>query len=363
MRSAITSATPCWMRSNDTDHHMTATKTYTLDAVLITLNESRRISACLASIVKVVDKIIVVDTGSTDDTVDQAKALGADVHHMVWPNDFSQARNAALALSTADWRLVIDADEVLTQGAEALRSLKHTPPTFVGRLAILSHCRVGNAPQQTSRTWLPRILPKGVRYEGRIHEAPVFEMPRRDLPVCLDHDGYLPEQMARKGNRNRTLLEQAVHENPHDAYLQYQLGKDHEVHDRFELALHCYDRAITLLSLQAGKAPGWRHDLILRTLFALKAASRLNEAVQLAEAEMPNWSSSPDFYFVLGDVLLDFAIAHPENHAALLPMIEDAWRQCLIIGENPNLEGAVVGRGSHLAQHNLDLLQAMKDAL
>jgi hypothetical protein len=59
---------------------------------------------------------------------------------------------------------------------------------------------------------------------------------------------------------------------------------------------------------------------------------------------------------VLGDVLLDFAASRPDQAADLLPMIENAWRQCLQIGENPKLEGAVHGRGSHLARHNLDAL-------
>jgi len=61
---------------------------------------------------------------------------------------------------------------------------------------------------------------------------------------------------------------------------------------------------------------------------------------------------------VLGDVLLDFAMAHPEQAGSLVPLIEDAWQRCLLIGENPQLDGAVAGRGSHLAQHNLDALRA-----
>jgi glycosyltransferase involved in cell wall biosynthesis len=336
--------------------------TYTLDAVLIARNEARCITQCLKSIAGIADRIIVLDTGSTDNTVALAQAAGAEVHHMVWPDDFSEARNAALALSKADWQLVIDADEVLTQGAQALQALKRIPPTFVGRLEILSHYQLGQSPRQSSHTWLPRVLPKGVQYEGSIHESPVFNLPRRDLPVRFDHDGYLPEQMAAKSDRNRTLLKKAVRAKPNDAYLQYQLGKDHEVHDRFEAALPCYDKALRLLSAQRTTAPRWRHDLVLRTLFALKATARLDEAVQLAETEMPNWVESPDFYFVLGDILLDFTIAHPQDHATLVPMIEAAWRQCLIIGENPNLEGAVQGRGSDLAQHNLALLERMKSA-
>lgn len=200
------------------------------------------------------------------------------------------------------------------------------------------------------------MLPRGVRYTGRIHEQPVSDLPRLDLPVTLAHDGYLPAQMAAKGDRNRRLLEQAVQAAPHDAYLHYQLGKDHEVHDRFESALQAYEQASRLLGPQAGRTPSWRHDLVLRSLFVLKATGRLAEAVQQAQSEMPLWPDSPDFYFVLGDVLLDYAAAHPEQAPELVPMIRSAWENCLQIGDNPALEGAVHGRGSHLAQANLALL-------
>jgi len=49
-------------------------------------------------------------------------------------------------------------------------------------------------------------------------------------------------------------------------------------------------------------------------------------------------------------------IANPRTISDILPMVREAWQQCLVIGENPGLEGAVAGRGSHLAQHNLNLL-------
>ena len=64
-----------------------------------------------------------------------------------------------------------------------------------------------------------------MHYEGRVHEQPVSELPRRRWPLCIGHDGYQTEQMVRKAGRNRRLLEQALHDTPNDAYLWYQLGK------------------------------------------------------------------------------------------------------------------------------------------
>jgi len=338
---------------------------YRIALVMIVRNEARCLARCLQSVQAHVDHIIVLDTGSTDETVAIAQSHGAQVAHFKWVDDFSAARNAALALSDADWNLVLDADEALVGGSQALSALRHQAPTFVGSIEVASDFRpscdqgsdAGAVAQASS--WLPRVLPRGTRYEGRIHEQPVHAGPRQRLDIRVSHDGYLPEHMATKGARNRQLLERAVSESPADAYLHYQLGKDHEVHDRFAEACIAYSQADHLLGHNVGRGPAWRHDLVIRHLFALKASGRLAEAVDLSAQEMPHWPDSPDFYFVTADVLLDFAMANQAQAADLLPMIEGAWQQCLAIGENPHLEGAVPGRGSELPKQQLMHFKAL----
>lgn len=330
---------------------------YRIALVMIVRDEARCIARCLRSVRPWVDEMIVLDTGSTDGTVALARAEGAVVHDFKWLDDFSLARNAALALTTADWCLVLDADETLASGGEVLQALRQQAPEFLGRIEVRSdYATSGTQAGQSASSWLPRLLPRGVRYQGAIHEQPVCPWPRRDLRVMVLHDGYLPAQMQGKGDRNRRLLEAAVRKAPKDPYWSYQLGKDHEVHDRFDEAWQAYEAALAGVAGEPPREPSWRHDLVLRALYTLKAQGRLEAAVHLAEAEMPHWPDSPDFFFVLGDVLLDFAASRPEQAGDLLPMIRGAWERCLEIGENPALEGAVHGRGSHLARHNLDAL-------
>ena len=80
---------------------------------LIARDEERFLPGCLASVSGVVDEIVLADTGSTDRTVEIARAAGATVVHHAWDEDFSAARNAALAAATGDWILLLDADERL----------------------------------------------------------------------------------------------------------------------------------------------------------------------------------------------------------------------------------------------------------
>lgn len=332
---------------------------YRTALVMIARNEARCIGRCLASARPWVDELIVLDTGSSDDTVGIARAHGATVHHFTWCDDFSAARNAALAHSTADWHIVLDADEWIESGGEALAALRLQTPDHVGALAVRSDFAEhsgsatqggdgAHAPAQAT-SWISRVLPRGVRYEGLVHEQPRHQWPVHRLPVVIGHDGYAPEAMQRKGSRNAQLLRAALQANPGDAYLLYQQGKDHEVHDRFEEAHQAYAHAWPLCPPQAA----WRHDLLIRWLFVLKQTRRLDEAVSLAEAEMPHWAHSADFFFTLGDVLLSQALAQPDAAEGLLPLIESCWLRCLELGDTPDLEGAVAGRGSHLAAHNL----------
>jgi glycosyltransferase involved in cell wall biosynthesis len=320
--------------------------------VMIVRDEAARIERALASFAPHVDECVVLDTGSRDDTVARALRAGARVGHFPWVDDFAAARNAALALAGADWHVVADADEWLAEGGAALAGLRSKPPGFVGSVRVDS---ADDSNRQATHTasWLSRVLPGTVRYAGRVHEQPQHALPVQRLAVHFGHDGYLGPQRAAKAGRNRGLLEAALQDAPGDAYLHYQLGKDHDVYERYADALACFERAEALLS---GPAPGWLHDLTVRRLHALKRCGRHAEGLAHAQRELARWGESPDFFFALGDLLLDWAADEPSTAAQLLPLIESAWQRCLALGERPDLEGAVAGRGSHLAAGNLVLL-------
>ena len=327
---------------------------YPIALVMIVRNEARCLARCLRSVRAHVDELLVLDTGSTDDTCRIARDEGARVVEAPWPDDFSAARNLALAQVDAPWRLVLDADEWLLAGSDALATLREQPPDFLGLVTVDSEVIDEQAQHQHAPSWLPRVLPRGVAYAGRIHEQPLSALPRCRLPVQIGHDGYLPAQMQHKRGRNRRLLAAALAEAPADAYLAYQLGKDHEVQGEFAPALPHYQQAYRT----GDPGAAWRHDLVLRLMFTLKRLARHGEALALADREAPHWQHSPDFFFTLGDRLLDAALAAPAAAARHLPRIEQAWLRAIEIGEQPTLPDSLRGRGSYLAAHNLAAFHA-----
>lgn len=181
----------------------------TIAACLMVRNEAEHLRRCLASLAGAVDTIHVTDTGSTDNTVAVARSFGAEVRSFAWCDDFAAARNASLTGVTADWLLVLDADDAFPSG-EALK--------LRGELA--ADACAATVRYVVSPTHTPLRTVKllrhglGARYEGIIHESPdawLAEQWRagwrlQHLPVTLLHHGYTPAAMPGKTARNLPLL-------------------------------------------------------------------------------------------------------------------------------------------------------------
>lgn len=323
-----------------------------LALVMIARNEAHCIARCLESARPFVDEMIVLDTGSGDGTPFIAEKMGACVHHFQWTDDFSAARNEALSHSDADWNLILDADEWIEGGAEQLAPAILGVKPFVGVVAVNNRFDL-HGREELSTAWISRVLPRGVRYRGKVHEQPVSNLVRTRLPLMVGHDGYVQSNLAAKKGRNKRLLLRAMEEDPSNAYTLYQLGKSCEIYEEYAQAAKYFDEALR----HTHPGDSFRHDLVVRTIFSFKKAMKYEAALDLAERELPNWGHSPDFFFALGDLLLDLAALDPTNaHRELLPMAESSWLKCLEIGDRPDLDGSVRGRGSFLAAYNLAIL-------
>lgn len=206
----------------------------TLSLCLIVKNEAHNLTRCLESVAGAVDEIVIVDTGSTDDTVTVAEHFGARVRHHAWQNDFAQARNVGLAAATGEWLLVLDADEALPPETRA--SLKRT----LWRTDA-------EALQVTVRNFMPADLLVSYkdfpsirlfrnrpeyRYEQAIHEQILPTLVKQGARVApadlwIWHYGYVQstvQGVTPRAARDRLILEQAIAVEPDHAYLNYQLG-------------------------------------------------------------------------------------------------------------------------------------------
>lgn len=320
-----------------------------INLVMIVKNEERSLRRCLKAVRPLVDEMIIADTGSTDKTIEIARKMGAVVMEFTWVGDFSAARNFALDQSDADWNLVLDADEYLRPCSRKNleKSLKSRSGTWFGGLTRYDSYRDSEGISQSTSV-LPRVLPRGVRYEGIIHEQPKGDYPCYVLPLAADHDGYLVED---KGERNLPYLQEAVRKDPEDGYYQFQLASTLRNLKRLEESLEHFRRFYDLSEGQNGYRAGGI-VLYLYTLLDLGTGQCLDEAAKIVEREEISLGNFPDFCFVCGLFYMKRVLSDVERYINLLPNIETCYLKCLKLGERPEL-GGVVGTGSFKAAYNL----------
>jgi hypothetical protein len=201
----------------------------TLSAALIVRDEAEFIASCLRSIERHVDQIVLVDTGSVDETIDIARRFAVDLRHFRWCNDFSAARNFALDHARGDWILYIDADERLhVPDGVGLANLLSDRSKVGWRLRL--HPRVGWTAYANLRLF--RNDPQ-IRFQGVIHERihPALEafaqahgLDVGDCAIDLYHAGYEADQRS-KNSRNIPLLRQYLSRDPDRLYCWWHLGE------------------------------------------------------------------------------------------------------------------------------------------
>ena len=127
------------------------------------------------------------------------------------------------------------------------------------------------------------------------------------------------------------------------------------------------DAADALLAAHRTETPdaAWRHGVVVATLQALKRAGRYDEALAFADTEQQrHWQRSPDFYFAVADLYLDYASHRPDiAMAELLPVVEGAWKRCLEIGDAQRLRAhdatAAAGADVNWRSDQIDVLAGL----
>jgi glycosyltransferase involved in cell wall biosynthesis len=186
--------------------------TPSVSACLIVRDEQEAIADCLRSVAPFVSEVVVVDTGSSDGTAEVAAGLGATVLHESWSDDFSAARNRALAACHGDWVLNVDADEIAVGVPGWLQVMLGECRDELDVLLVeIQQVGVGPSPSMHRET---KLLRRGTcRWTGRVHERLVPSgrraLRRAQLPaptLHLDHHGYSDANVARrKAIRNAAL--------------------------------------------------------------------------------------------------------------------------------------------------------------
>lgn len=185
-----------------------------LAVLILTYNEEKNIVDCINT-VKFADEIIVIDSGSTDCTVELAESAGAKVVYHAMEQGFAAQRNFALTQTDLDWVMYLDADERITLDlAEEIKSIVHIDDKAgyeILRMNIVFGKMVkygGHSPDYSLRLY-PRTA---IRWEGAVHEQAIVSLPIKRLKNVMHHHTYTDwDRYFFKFNQYTTLMAQQMY--------------------------------------------------------------------------------------------------------------------------------------------------------
>ena len=305
---------------------------------------------------------IVVDTGSTDRTVEIAQEMGAKVFHFAWCDDFSAAKNYAIEQASGEWIVFLDADEYMLE-ADAER---------LGKILcdIESNETVAEAPHVIRCAWqqigedgspfsvsvqdrIFRNIPE-IRYHGRIHEQ--ISLPDGEAMICQDeqkrlsicHTGYVPAVMKekKKWERNIRLLKKEIEENPGNGTAWSYLGDAYNGLGELQKAAESYEKA--LAGSYESSVSRWGRMNAGKSLLkkyahnpALAGSDRRVE--EIAEKVGYPATDNPDIYFFISFYYMnrkDYKRAYHDMKRAI--ELLDVYRGDDVIYLRGNLEKAYI---------------------
>lgn len=228
----------------------------TLSVCCLARNEESFLPKMIASIRDIADEIIILDTGSTDATIELAKAFGARVETATWNDDFGVMRNKLLSYATKDWVLMLDADEQITpENTERIQQI-------MVKQGKAYSCTILNVfPYQIIKSLLPinstRLFRRdlGLSYSERIHESVDVSLRKLTLmplqsDIEIHHYGFTDVNPLRR-IRNRRNFEAELNKNPTDSFVRTHLAlslfleKDyHKAEQYFDIILTTQSREI-----------------------------------------------------------------------------------------------------------------------
>ncbi|MEK5026114.1 tetratricopeptide repeat-containing glycosyltransferase family 2 protein [Paenibacillus sp. FSL M7-1046] len=314
---------------------------------MIVKNEADSLAQCLKSVHGVADELVVVDTGSTDSTVQIARSFGAAVVSFPWNGDFAAARNAGLKMAKGTWILILDADEELDAGSkeELLLCAEHTEyEAFF--LRIHNHKGTSCASQTITVNPILRMFRNRpqYRFNGIIHEqiagVIVEATPAAAMhlsTVVIHHYGYADGVVAKKDkiSRNVELLKEQLRLNPGDAFHHFNMAVEYMRLGEYDPALHHIQRSLE----EVEPDTSYVHLLYKYEIRCRAAKRELKGALEACERGITLFPDYPDLHHLKGVLLLQ-AGAFAEAKAAL--------RRALDIGVSPPGYHTESGFGTYL---------------
>jgi len=319
-----------------------------ISCCMIVKNEEEFLEKCLASVRDYVDELIVVDTGSTDNTVEIAKRFTDKIYFHPWENSFSKARNRALQYATGDWVFQIDGDEELMAGSgermrTAVREAKDADVIFVKIF-----CTYAAGAKKSLHNFERLFRNNGkIHYEGSVHNRIVGGTRPFHSSIELWHYGYDVEEKKalEKFNRTTSLLKNEIEKEPDNPMYRHYLSASYASRGMNEDAIVESVRAVELSDCQQNNHDlyAWSHFIASMSYYR---TGRFEKAKEYAVKSLDKYPVHLDSYYMLTIISADEGrwddtIKYGQSFLKLLEHIDTTHRDKIMI-ENTMNEGPAV---------------------
>lgn len=305
-------------------------KKTTLSLCMIVKNEEKYIEKSIDSVKDIVNEIVIVDTGSTDSTLEILKNYNVKLYNYKWENDFASARNFAIDKVKSDWILFLDADEILDEASKDNLINYINTTNLDGCHFIIYNYRLENKNDFTIH-YAFRLFKnnKGYYYKGKIHEQ-IFNDKYKNITsrfsnedIILHHYGYSVEVLEKKDKRSRNIpiLLEALKENPKDSFNLFNLGNEYLAQNDVNTALHHYELSYSNIDL----TKHYSVHLLYRMAVCYQYIKKYDKAMKFVNEGLQHFSPNVDFEYLKGCLFLD---------TKKYTLAIDSFNTCITIGDS-----------------------------
>lgn len=276
---------------------------------MIVKDEEKVIGRCLNTVAHLVNEIIIVDTGSIDQTKTIARKYTKNIYDFKWTNDFSEARNFAASKATGQWILALDADEYVDEEnfKEFLKELKINEgghDTYSVKIINFS----GKFGEKLVQNTHDRVYRNDgdIHYYRKIHEQ-LSRKSGKDLGaskragLTVFHSGYLNQTVSekQKNKRNNSLIDEEIKRRSNRAFDHFNKGNEYSSIGEYEKALVEYTKAY---QLKEDINFAWVPSALIQTIICLNHLKRYNDALNIISDTEILYSHSPEFPYLKADI-------------------------------------------------------------
>jgi glycosyltransferase involved in cell wall biosynthesis len=321
---------------------------------MIVRDEGTTLPSCLESVRGLFDEIVVVDTGSTDDTRQIAEDFGARVTEFGWVDDFSAPRNVSLAMATGDYAFWLDADDIVepqerTNLENVLNGLRVENKSAYRMLCASD--RQGDGPLIADHI---RLFPMSIdiRWVYRVHEQILpslerFGVPIRRTGITIRHRGYAdPATKDRKRQRDFRILMKELSTAPDDSFVLYNLGMILFERSLWQDSLGYFERSLAFMSY-GNSIASFRRKVLGMLAWANQLLGHLDDSLKYCNEGLV--SNQQD-----AELLFRKAVVY--RHGGRTSEAEACWRQIISLPRPVDVCSIDSGIYGHLTRRNLAMI-------